>query len=166
MWLWRTLIVICVFFHLTQTFYFMLIYYYPQLCLKTVFKGRKRKDLRKIVIGQAYQAITPRYASALLGFHAFTGCNITGKFNGISKQHCWKQFLNCSQHEFEAFSSLGNCKSLPSDTVILHLQQFIMKLYCKKNLPDVTNLGDLRWYLFRKCEKDIENLPPTEPSLC
>ena len=47
----------------------------------------------------------------------------------------------------------------------MHLQQFIMKLYCKKNLPDVTNLGDLRWYLFSKCEKDIENLPPTEPSL-
>ena len=40
-----------------------------------------------------------------------------------------------------------------------------MKLYCKKNLPDVTNLGDLRWYLFSKCEKDIENLPPTESSL-
>ena len=40
-----------------------------------------------------------------------------------------------------------------------------MKLYCKKNLPDVTNLGDLRWYLFSKCEKDIENLPPAEPSL-
>ena len=136
----------------------MLIYYYPQLCLKTVFKERKGKDIRKIDIEQAYQAITPRCASALLGFHAFTGCDITGKFNGISKQHCWKQLLNCSRDELEAFSYLGNCESLPSDTVILPLQQFIMKLYCKKNLPDVTNLGDLRWYLFSKCEKDIENL--------
>ena len=36
----------------------MLIYYYPQLCLKTVFKRRKGKDIRKIDIGQAYQAIT------------------------------------------------------------------------------------------------------------
>ena len=40
-----------------------------------------------------------------------------------------------------------------------------MKLYCKKKLPDITNLGDLRWYLFSKCEKDIEHLPPTESSL-
>ena len=107
----------------------MLIYYYPQqLCLKTVFKGRKGKDIRKTDIGQACQAITTRYASALLCFHAFTGCDITGKFNGILKQHCWEQFLNWSQDELGAFSCLGNCKSLPSDTVILHLQQFIMKL--------------------------------------
>ena len=74
-------------------------------------------------------------------------------------------FLIAVRMNLKPFLVLEIAKSLPSDAVILHLQQFIMKLYCKKNLPDVTNLSDLRWYLFRKCEKDIENLPPTEPSL-
>lgn len=143
----------------------LLIYYYPQLCIRTVFKGRKGKDIRKIEIGKAYEALTPKYASALLGFHTFTGCDVTGKFNGKSKLHCWKQFLNCCDDEVEAFSYLGSGKNMPSQFVIFNLQQFVMKLYCKKGLTNIKNLGDLRWYLFSKCEKDIEKLPPTESSL-
>ena len=78
---------ICVVFSPDTDVLLMLIYYYPQLCLKTVFKERKGKDIRKIDIEQAYQAITPRCASALLGFHAFTGHYVTLRENLMAYQN-------------------------------------------------------------------------------
>ena len=62
------------------------------------------------------------------------------------------------------FSYLASGKGMPSQFLIFNLQQFVITLYCKKRLTAIKTLGDLRWYLFSKCEKDIENLP-TESSL-
>ena len=67
-----------------------------------------------------------------LGFHTFTGCDITGKFNWKFKLYCWKQFLNFSEDEDEAFSNLENSNNLPSEFVIVNLQQYMIKLYLKK----------------------------------
>ena len=71
-------------------------------------------------------------------------------------------FLIAVWMNLKPFLVLEIAKVYPPDTVIL---QFIMNLHCKKNLPDVTNLGDLRWYLFSNCGKDIENPPPTDRTI-
>ena len=42
-------------------------------------------NLREIDIGAAYEALDPKHSSAILGFHAFTGCDQTGKFYGKTK---------------------------------------------------------------------------------
>ena len=36
-----------------------------------------------------YEALTSKFISAILGFHTFTGCDITGNFYGKSKLSCW-----------------------------------------------------------------------------
>ena len=66
-------------------------------------RGRKGK-ICKIDIGQAYKALIPKYASALLGFHTFTGCDITGKFNGNVKLYSWEQ---CMKMKLTRFLILG-----------------------------------------------------------
>ena len=33
----------------------------------------------------------------LLGFHSFTGCDTTSSFCGISKNSCWKKYVECPE---------------------------------------------------------------------
>ena len=61
----------------------LLIYFY--VVLEQYLKEEKGQDIIcEIDCGQAYEALTPKYASTLVGFHKITGCDITGKFNGKS----------------------------------------------------------------------------------
>ena len=55
-----------------------------------------------------YEALGEERASALLGFHAFTGCDVTCKFYGKSKLTCWKVFMKSSSDVLEAFKELGS----------------------------------------------------------
>lgn len=67
----------------TDAFLF-LIYCYPQLQVMVLFESGNHK----INIGAAYEIVGPEKSSALLVFHAFTGCDYTSKFNGKPKAIC------------------------------------------------------------------------------
>ena len=67
----------------TDAFLF-LIHYYPQLQGMVLFESGNHK----MNIGAAYEIVGPEKSSALLLFHAFTGCDYTSKFNGKSKTIC------------------------------------------------------------------------------
>ena len=67
----------------TDAFLF-LIYCYPQLQVMVLFESGNHK----ISIGAAYEVAGPEKNSALLVFHAFSGCDYTSKFNGKSKAIC------------------------------------------------------------------------------
>ena len=58
-------------------------------CKVSIVKHTKRYKTiimqRDISISQCYEAVGPRRAKALLGFHAITGCDQTGRFNGKTK---------------------------------------------------------------------------------
>ena len=93
----------------------------------------------------------------LLGFHALTGCDQTGKFYGHSKLSCWQTFL--SFPSFPPFHQnlgvdLGNQEK---DSLVI----YVMDLYCKGRPSTIKNLGELRWFLFSKYQTESIRLPPT-----
>ena len=82
----------------------LLLYFYPQICNNTVFHA----NTRQIDVACAYNELGNEKSMALLGFHAFTGCDLTGKFSGFSKTTCFDTFLKSNSFVYKAFASLGN----------------------------------------------------------
>jgi len=76
--------------------------------IKDKFYLVRGKDVREINIAEAYEAIGPESASAILGFHSFTGCDFTAKFNGKSKKSAWKLFLDSNTDIKRAFTELSS----------------------------------------------------------
>lgn len=48
---------------------------------------------RGIDIGKSFKALRIAKSQALVGFHTFTGCDQTRKFNDCAKQSCWNTFI-------------------------------------------------------------------------
>ena len=107
----------------------------------------------------AYEKLGKVNCKALLGFHALTGCDQTGKFYGFSKLSCWKTFNSSSPEVYIALQSLGN--TLHTDT-INNLVIFVLNLYYKNRPKSINDLGGLRWYLFTKYQYESSKLPPTK----
>ena len=82
----------------------LLLYFYPQICNNTVF----RATTREIDVGCAYNALGNEKSMTLVGFHAFTGCDLTGRFSGFSKITCFDTFLKSNSCVHKAYASLGN----------------------------------------------------------
>ena len=61
----------------------LLLYVYPQICNNTIFHA----ITREVDVGCAYNASGNKKSKALLGVYAFTGCDLTGRFTGFSKNH-------------------------------------------------------------------------------
>ena len=127
------------------------------------------KDLQmKSLLG--YISLTAIYnffghqvSSALLPFHALTGCDVTGKFSGRSKEFWTKKFIEERNNEqfINALLSLNNCHF---DEVIGELSSFICRSYCTKKTPKrVTNsLAETRFFLYKKFSSETNKLPPTQ----
>ena len=64
--------------------------HFPNLPQQTKFVTGRGNDRRSIDIAEAYEALGPDNSDAILGFHAFTGCDQTSKFTGKSKLTCRK----------------------------------------------------------------------------
>ena len=90
----------------------LLIANYKHLCRKTFFRTGKGDRVRNIDVRIAHQKIGLLHSSALLGFHAITGCDQTAKFNGRSKGFCWKKFREASDKMLTALLQLGETLDL------------------------------------------------------
>ena len=102
---------------------------------------------------------------ALLGFHAFTGCDLTGRFSGFSKTTCFDTFLKSDSFVYKAFASLGNNEDGLKEGIIDGLTQFVLDLYQPKRPSNINTLRQLRCYVFSKFQYDSENLPPMYSAL-
>jgi len=98
--------------------------------------------------------------AAILGFHAFTGSDVTGRFAGRSKDWCFKVFLTCDRMILEALDSLGLADPLPH--VHTELERFVCLLYKSEFY---TKVNELRWFLSSNRAAEGESLPPTTGSL-
>ena len=87
--------------------FLLLIHFYDKLCCNTIF----RTTFRDIDVGKAYHALGSIRSSALFGFHSFTGCDQTGRFNGYTKLPCWQTFFKSELEVLEAFQLLGDGSS-------------------------------------------------------
>ncbi len=68
-------------------------------------------------------------SKALAGFHAFTGCDTTGKFTGKEKLSWWKHVAKAHANIIEAFVSLSASHEI-NDAVLDQLEMFTCNVYC------------------------------------
>ena len=92
----------------------------------------------------------------MIGFHAFTGCDQIGKYNGILKaRHADSlrciSYLSSTTDEVNCFEMLGqdNLISHNMDTLNDGLSKFLMKAYAPQGIA-AANIGELRWQFFSK----------------
>ena len=96
---------------------------------------------------------------ALLGFHAFTGSDTTGRFAGKGKLTCWQALGRCTMEVVSAFTVLGTSQVLGVDTE-LAIEAFVCELY--EPGTATVHVGDLRWKLFSKKQLEAQMLPQHE----
>ena len=89
----------------------------------------------------------------ILGFHAVTGCDTTLSFTGFGKRKCWKVF--------EEFPDLvhGFGRDGPRGTI----EEFVCRL--NRAQDPKAGINKCRTSLFKKGNKDLEKLQPTEDAL-
>jgi len=117
---------------------------------------------RKVMMKPIYDALGADKASALINWHALTGCDTTGHIQGTSKKGCFTAFLNSSPAVIAALSGLGEGAE-PSVEVVKGCEEFLCSLVCPKRL-NIYQAKDLRWYMFKRLRRDqgVDKLPPTE----
>ena len=84
----------------------------------------------------------------LVGFHAFTGCDQTGKCNDNAKQSCWNTFITYPKKAINAFMLLGNSIKHPTNECVDGITIFVLNLYCKNRPADISNLSKLQRHMF------------------
>lgn len=121
--------------------------------------GQKR---RNVLLQPIYNALGRQKADGLLGFHALTGSDTTGRIVGKGKATCWKAYTNANEHIWTAFSQLGKTEHLLEQTQDA-LEEFVCALYAP--LGKFKDIGKLRWHLFKRKHAESEKLPPTKSAL-
>lgn len=113
-------------------------------------------------ISEVYNFLGPNVSSALLPFHAFTGCDISGKFSGRSKSFWTKKFLSERDNDdlIQALLSLHESQSVD---IFNSLSSFVCRSYCPKRTPKkiTDSLVETRYFLYRKFRSETSKLPPS-----
>ena len=77
--------------------FLLLLNKYPQLCPSTVFITGRGQTRRQIPLKAIYNTLGKEKADGLLGFHAFTGADTSGRFAGKTKKKCFQTFMTLLQ---------------------------------------------------------------------
>ena len=144
--------------------YFLLVNRYSQLCPNTVFVTGRGLLRREIQLKNIYDSIGKDKADALLGFHAFTGADTSGRFAGKTKKTAFKIFMSSPQDVLRAFQCLGKGITLPSEETVTALEKFVCSLYCPKSSGIVT-IPQCRWYLFSQKHAERGKAPTDSGNL-
>ena len=134
----------------------------PQLGSQTCIVNGIGSKRKLVLLQPIYDALGSDLVAALPGFHAFTGCDTTGRFSGKGKQTCWKTFLKASKGVVTAFSNLGTVRQ-PSVEDNALFEEFVCRLYQPKTKEN--RLSRLRWNMFKQSQAEAERLPPTSGAL-
>ena len=110
----------------------LLVFMYPRLLKCTTFLTGKDRLKRNVSVQSIYNNLGPKRASALLGFHALTGSDTSGKFAGRTKDSCFKAFLSCDDEIMDALAMLGSNNNLPTDACF-QLERFVCILIGPKS---------------------------------
>ena len=124
---------------------------------------------RIISLGKVKESLAIRFdvedieqaCRALLGLHAFTGCDTVSAFSGKGKSKPLKLMLKENSY-ISLFSSFGNEPSL-SETQHTTLQQFVCNLY--GHTEESTDVVRYKLYSARQGRLEAKCLPPCSDSL-
>jgi hypothetical protein len=114
-------------------------------------------DIRKIA-----HNVGNDVCKALIGFHAFTGCDVVSSFAGKGKIGALKLLNTNNSHDI--FTNLGSEWAV-SEEMMQKLEQFTCSMYSTNS--HITMINELRYHLFCAKNGEIEShqLPPCQDSL-
>ncbi|KAK3741562.1 hypothetical protein QZH41_002944 [Actinostola sp. cb2023] len=117
--------------------------------------------IRLVDIKKVARAIGDSTCKALIGLHAFTGCDSVSAFAGKGKAKALK-ILRGDMNTKETFDQLGETWNLSSD-LFAKLEKFTCELYSSRT----TQVKDARYNLFCSKNGEIESfqLPPCQDCL-
>ena len=151
--------------------FFILLHHAQRIQSELYFDTGSGNKRRLINVSKLAIKYGPQNCSALLGLHAFTGCDTTSSFKGIAKVKPLKLMLKKSKFESE-FAKLGESWEVPDD-LIVELESFTCGMYCNTKISSVDSL--CLSILTKKCgnpEKldprktvDLTTLPPCSSTL-
>lgn len=152
---------------------FILLHYANQLDgLSILFETGKGSAKCCIDVTGLAKSLTPKLCSALLGAHAYSGCDSTSAFKGKGKVKAIKLIQNSEAHQ-TTFARLGESWDI-EDSLFSDVERFTCRLYgnCR-----ITKVNQLRYIsLQSKCggkgsslkkssNVDLSSLPPCQSSL-
>lgn len=136
---------------------------YPELCADTsVVTGRGQRH-RNIQLCPIVHALGAARATALPGFHAWSGADVNGNFTFKGKLECWKAFLEADEECVTAIVDLDSTILPTAGGMFYAIEKLVYQLYLPKT--KISSLKDLRWLLFRRKQAELERLPPTRAAL-
>ena len=103
---------------------------YQSLPCDIIFLTGKSNLRKNISVQPLYNKLGHIRASAILGFHAHTGSDMSGRFAGRSKEWCFKVFMACDDDILNALESLGH-RDLSQEEYD-QLERFVCQLYKSK----------------------------------
>ena len=130
---------------------------YPSLPCNISFLTGKGNLKRNIPVQPVYNKLGHRRDSAILGFHALTGSDMSGRFAGRSKEGCFKVVMACDDDILNALESLEH-RDLSQEEYDHQLERFVCQLYKSKVY---TKVNEYRWFLYSNRAAEGESLPPT-----
>jgi len=129
-----------------------------------LFQKCGTKNRRRIVdIQRIADSVGIDVCRALIGMHAYTGCDTVSAFAGKGKARALKLLMSNSDHQ-EMFIELGQEWNL-SQELLEKLEAFTCLLYAPK--ASTSQVNNLRYHLFcaKKGEIESHQLPPCKDCL-
>ncbi len=125
-------------------------------------RGTKTR-MRLIDVTLLASALESDTCLALMGLHAWTGCDTVSALAGQGKIKALNIIPKHPKFR-KAFEMLGKDWDLPQQ-VFCDIQEFACKLYC--STPRTSVVNELRYNMFRNRKGDVESgqLPPCEDTL-
>lgn len=151
--------------------FFLLLYYARKIeGISILFDTGSGNKKRLINVSEIAGAMREGYAEALLGLHAFTGCDSTSCFKGIGKLKPLKVLQKMVKFEVP-LARLGDSWDVPPD-LIDELEAFTCAFYGRPSIKCVDELRYLKLNELGSDEKlstprniDMSKVPPCHKSL-
>jgi hypothetical protein len=138
----------------------LLIHHYCQIPKETFFVTGTKQRKQTISVKALFDSLGKEKASALLGMHAITGSDTTGKLAGRTKEFSFKVFLKASGAVLKSLSMLGE-DNFDVDEAFPGIEEYICSLY----RSPYNTISKTRWYLFSNKQAQGSALPPTKDAL-
>ena len=132
----------------TQMFSYCLLLFLPRLAPSSSRGVARKLGQDSLISTKLAAAIGEDVCKALIGLHAFTGCDTVSAFAGKGKAKAFK-LLKSEDYVRVAFNQLGQTWELPQD-LFTELEKFTCQLYSS----GTNKVNEARYNLF--CSKNGE----------
>ena len=155
----------------TDIFFILLHHAHRFSDLQVIFETGKGRTKRSVDISELAKSYSPLLRTALLGVHAFSGCDSTSAFRSKGKVKPLNLLMKNEKLQ-AALAELGECWTV-SEAVVELLEEFTCLLYGYKHEKKVNAVRHTR--LLQRCGQDgklrqskkidLASLPPCQSSL-